>query len=94
MRSTSAIEVDAFADLLQAVVAQAQHAFGERDVDHRIDGGALEDQRADRLGDGHDLIQRDAATVAGGAAARAADGLERLGRRRVRVRRAPTRGRF
>ena len=48
MRSTSAIEVRPSRTLQQPVVAQPAHAFRDGDRDHVVDGGALEDQRADR----------------------------------------------
>src|SRR3954454_11988251 len=58
--------------LLEPVVAQQAHSLLHRDVLDRLGGGALDCQIADLLGDLHDLVEADAALVAGVAAAGAA----------------------
>src|SRR3954452_19894072 len=63
------------ADLLQPVLAQAHHALVDGRVGDRLGGLAGHGERADGVADPHDLIQPDAALVAGAAAAGAAHGL-------------------
>src|SRR4051794_13649657 len=65
----------AAADLLQAVLAQAHHAFVHGGVHDRLRGLARDRERPDRVRDPHDLIEADPALVARAAAARVADGL-------------------
>src|SRR3712207_635743 len=69
---------DAAPDLLEAVLAQAHHALADRLVGDRVGRLAGHGHLADRLGDRHDLIEADAALVAGAAAAGAAHGLVAL----------------
>src|SRR6478735_7642812 len=64
----------ALPDLLQAVVAQAAHALAHGDFGDPIRRRALDGERPDLLGDGHDLVEPDAPAIARAAAARAADG--------------------
>src|SRR5215217_9192093 len=63
------------ADLLEPVLAQPHHALVDRRVGDRLGGLARHGERADRLGDPHDLVQADPALVARAAAAGAADRL-------------------
>src|SRR3954465_1573987 len=66
---------DAVAHLVEAVVAQAAHAVAHRDRGDAVGRRALDRERADLLGDRHDLVEPDPALVAAAAAALAAAGL-------------------
>src|ERR1700728_2766821 len=67
------------AHLLDAVVVQAAHAVARGGGGDLVHGGVLEDLAADLFGDREHLVDADASAVAGGRAARAADGLVGLG---------------
>src|SRR4051794_7744892 len=65
----------ALPDLLQAVLVQAAHPLAHGDFGDAIGRRALDGERADLLGHGHDLVEADAPAIARAAAAGAADGL-------------------
>src|SRR3954451_8730535 len=65
-------------DLVQAVVAQQPHALLDRLVADLVCADPLDRHVADLVAEGHDLVDADAALVAGVRAAGAADGLVRL----------------
>src|SRR4051794_34866776 len=63
---------DAEAHLLEAVVAQQLHAVRDGHVADAVGRRAVDRELADLVVDGHDLVEADAALVAGVTAARAA----------------------
>src|SRR5918997_5758888 len=66
---------EAATDLLQAVLAQAHHAFVDRDPRDLVGRRAGDGEGPDVIRDQHHLVEADAALVAGAAAARAANRL-------------------
>src|SRR4051812_46915301 len=66
---------DAVAHLVEAVVAQAAPAVAHRARGDAVGRRPLDRERADLLGDRHDLVEADPALVPAAAAALAADGL-------------------
>src|SRR5579875_3190397 len=69
---------EALAHLAEGVVAQRAHALAARGGGDRVARGRVERELADCGGDGHDLVDADAAPVAAASTARAAAGLERV----------------
>src|SRR5579875_1608481 len=69
---------EALPDLPQGVVAQGVHALPAGGGRDRVARGGLQRKLADRGGDGHDLVDADAAAVSAASAPGAAGGLEGL----------------
>ena len=91
MRSISAIEVRPSRTFCRPSSRRRRMPSRDGHRDHVVDRGALEDQRADRLGDRHHLIDADPAAVAGAARSASSRPARTARRRRGRVRRAPPR---